>query len=129
MFRSKVLSLSFILITLVSACARRQTVDQAPELNLDLAVIPSPPSTGPTLLQIQITDPDGEPPGNFNLSIRGDMSHAGMEPVIVEDARGEAGIYAIPFEWTMAGDWFVTITATLPDGRTLMRTLPVQVEP
>jgi hypothetical protein len=128
MSRSKFLSLSFILISLLSACARRQAVDQAPELLVDLTIIPSPPSPGATLLQIQITDPDGESPGNFDLSIRGDMSHAGMEPVIVEEARGESGIYAIPFKWTMAGDWFVTITATLPDGRLLLRTIPVQVD-
>jgi hypothetical protein len=57
------------------------------------------------------------------------MSHAGMTPVIVERANGEAGTYAVPFEWTMAGDWIVTISATLPDGRSLVRTLPVRVEP
>jgi hypothetical protein len=78
---------------------------------------------------IKIDDSANEQIANFPIDVRGDMSHAGMTPVLVTAAKGEAGIYAVPFEWTMAGDWFITITGTLPDGRTLIRTLPVQVNP
>jgi hypothetical protein len=129
MSRLKLLSILLLLSLLLPACGRRESVDEAPELMVELEVIPSPPNPGPTLLMIQILDERGGEIEEFTLDVRGDMSHAGMTPVIVERANGRAGTYAVPFEWTMAGDWFVTITATLPDGRSLVRTLPVRVEP
>lgn len=131
MSRFRILSL-LLLILLSSSftgCARREAVDEAPELEVILEVVPAPASTGPSTLLIQISKgPQGEV-GEFLIDVRGDMSHAGMTPVIVTGARGESGSYAIPFEWTMAGDWYITITATLPDGRRLLRTLPIQVRP
>lgn len=88
-----------------------------------------PPSPGPALLMIQIVDENGVGMGELVLNIRGDMSHAGMAPVIVDEVAGEAGSFAVPFEWTMAGDWLVNIRATLQDGRMLIRTFPVRVDP
>jgi hypothetical protein len=78
---------------------------------------------------IMIVGEEGAEIGDFTIDVRGDMSHAGMTPEIVTEAKGELGTYAVPFEWTMAGDWIITISAKLPDGRNLIRTLPVQVEP
>src|SRR5690606_9910804 len=52
------------------------------------------------------------------VELRGDMSHAGMQPVIVEAVESEPGVYrAEDFAFTMAGDWFVTTTVTTTDGR------------
>ncbi len=129
MSRSGILRSLILIVLLLSACSRRETLDQAPEVIVEMEVIPSPPSVGPSLLMITITRPDGDPIEDFNLDARGDMSHAGMTPVIVEQVAGEAGIFAIPFEWTMAGDWIVTLSASLPDGRSLLRTIPVEVGP
>jgi copper(I)-binding protein len=44
------------------------------------------------------------------------MTHAGMQPVLRTIESGEDGLYQTDFEWTMAGDWIVTINATLADG-------------
>ena len=52
------------------------------------------------------------------VQVRGDMSHAGMVPVLRTALPGDAGAYTAPFEWTMAGDWVLTVEFTLADGRT-----------
>ena len=128
MSRFRLLSTLFFFLLVLPGCGRRVSVDEAPELYVEIEIIPSPPNTGPTLLMIKVTGEQGSDIGDFTIDVRGDMSHAGMTPVIVTEAKGELGTYAVPFEWTMAGDWILTITAKLPDGRNLIRTLPVQVE-
>jgi hypothetical protein len=70
-------------------------------------------AVGPTSLSLQILLPDSQTPvTNLNLSIKGDMTHPGMVPVVRQLAGGdEAGVYTVPWEWTMSGDWVVTVTA------------------
>jgi len=55
------------------------------------------------------------------------MSHAGMQPMLADAAETAAGVYKAAWVWTMSGDWFVTATAKLPDGRTLMRRFDLTV--
>jgi len=56
------------------------------------------------------------------------MSHAGMVPV-VDTAQAEGpGSYGISdFRFTMAGDWILTLRATLPDGRWVRVERPTKV--
>ena len=129
MCRFKRLRIAFLLGLVLTGCGRQTPIDEAPELRVEMDVLPSPANTGQTLLMIQITDAQGHAPGDFTIDVRGDMSHAGMAPVIVSQVEGEDGIFAVPFEWTMAGDWFVSISARLPDGRVLLRILPSHVKP
>jgi hypothetical protein len=51
-----------------------------------------------------------------------------MKPVLAEVGDGEGGKYETPFEWTMGGDWIVTVTATLPDGRTAQQQFTYTVQ-
>ena len=51
------------------------------------------------------------------VEVTGDMTHAGMVPVITEASESEPGLYrADDFEFTMAGDWIITAEVELPDG-------------
>jgi hypothetical protein len=75
-----------------------------------------------------VTGADGTPIDGARLNIKGDMTHAGMQPVLAETKGGEQGRYETPFEWTMGGDWIVTVTAALPDGRTTARQFTYTVE-
>jgi hypothetical protein len=82
-----------------------------------LAPIPFPPIIGESRLVIQIADNMGNPIDDAQMAIRGSMSHAGMIPVLAElEGGGKDGVYDVPFEWTMAGDWIVTVDVQLPDG-------------
>lgn len=120
---------SLLLVGLMFAAAcRRSTIDAAPEVQVTLATDPAPPLVGPARLRVTITNGDGRPfDGATPVTLRGDMNHAGMVPVIREaTGRGE-GVYTADFEWTMAGDWTVTVEATLPDGRVKTSVFPFTV--
>jgi hypothetical protein len=49
------------------------------------------------------------------------MSHAGMVPVFAEARETESGRYQSGMELSMAGDWFILVHATLPEGRKIDR--------
>lgn len=53
------------------------------------------------------------------VQVTGDMTHAGMEPVISEAVQLEPGLYETQdFSFTMSGDWFITADVTLASGET-----------
>ena len=51
--------------------------------------------------------------------LEGNMSHAGMVPVFAEATEIGPGRYRAIMELSMAGDWFVQVHLSLPDGRKL----------
>jgi hypothetical protein len=125
------LALAALIMVSLTGCqraSRQEAVDQAPEITVALISDPDPALVGPASLSLQLTDANGAPVENAAaISLKGDMSHAGMQPVLAEASGGAGGVYEAQWVWTMAGDWFVTVTATLPDGRTLMRRFDLTV--
>jgi hypothetical protein len=103
---------------LVSGGCRGEGAPSSPDLVLDLAISPTPPMVGPAQFVASLQDTTGAPLQGATVVIRGDMTHAGMAPVM-DTARaigpGRYGIQA--FVFTMAGDWILTVEASLPDGR------------
>jgi hypothetical protein len=77
---------------------------------------------------VALADAAGIGIAGAELELKGDMTHAGMVPVVVTVSEGDAGHYTTAFEWTMAGDWIVTVQAALPDGRVARRQFEVTVE-
>ena len=122
--------LALLLASALAACTRNsRPADEAPEVVMELTLDPDPPLFGRTSkLTIVLRDGDGAPIDHAFLSIKGDMTHAGMVPVIVETDSSQDGVYTTRFDWSMSGDWIVTITAELPDGRTVVRTFQLVVE-
>lgn len=106
-----------LLLLLGIGCARASQQDDSADVQITMTAIPFPPHIGESRLVIQVADEMGSPIDDAHLSVKGDMTHAGMTPVLAEvDGGGKAGVYTIPFEWTMAGDWVVTVDLQLPDG-------------
>jgi len=66
---------------------------------------------------VTIADADGQPVTGAKVELEGDMSHAGMVPVPAQATEMAAGRYVSSLDFTMAGDWIVTVRATLADGR------------
>jgi hypothetical protein len=124
----RIIIVTFVL--LVAGCGRIQTNPPAegPDLSVDFSVEPADPAVGPTQLRITLTDDNGQPVDDATLNIEGNMTHAGMTPVFAQTSGGEDGQYLVPFEWTMGGDWIVTVEMTLADGRVVTRQFPVVVE-
>jgi hypothetical protein len=125
----RLITLALLLSLALVGCGRiSQMGDQAADVNVLLTINPDPPGIGPTHLTVSITGADGTPIDGARLQIKGDMTHAGMQPVLAEIEGGAGGTYETPFEWTMGGDWIVTVTATLPDGRTTARQFAYTVD-
>lgn len=76
----------------------------------------NPAVLGGATIIITLTDADGLPITDATVDVVGDMTHAGMMPISGKGTHGENGQYIVPLEWTMAGDWIVTVTVTLADG-------------
>ncbi len=115
-------TLSFIgilivtVLVLVGCRESQQTEDSGDaDVTIDVAFEPDPPTTGESTLLITLTDADGDAINDASVAVRGDMNHAGMVPVNAEAGNASDGVYSIPFEWTMGGDWILTVTATLAD--------------
>jgi hypothetical protein len=106
-----------LFLLLGSGCARVSQQADSADVQITMTAIPFPPHIGESRLVIQVADMMDNPIDNAHLSIKGDMTHAGMVPIVAEvDRGGENGVYTIPIEWTMAGDWVVTVDLELPDG-------------
>ncbi|MFN8560534.1 MAG: FixH family protein [Anaerolineae bacterium] len=113
--------ISILLIVLALAAGCQPPATPTPERSaqaaqtIDLVVDPSPPAVGDASLIVTVTR-DSAPLADAPVSVRGDMNHAGMRPVLGDATTAADGTATIPFNWTMGGDWVVTVTVTLPDG-------------
>ncbi|MCB0200905.1 MAG: FixH family protein [Caldilineae bacterium] len=137
MTSKKQLRRSFILLILalglaltLSACQRAsQQIDTGASsgIAMTLAVNPDPATVGQAQVTVTINDASGQPVSGAAVAIKGDMSHAGMMPVLADATEDGAGVYRTDLEWTMAGDWIVTVTATLADGQTVEQQFDLSV--
>ena len=64
---------------------------------------------------VRLSDAAGEPIDDATLTLRGDMTHAGMVPLLAAAGGGENGLYRVPVAWSMSGEWVLTVEAALPD--------------
>lgn len=94
-----------------SGTAAGDPVSVAIELPDDIAV-------GPASVVVRV-DRDGVGVEGAEVEVTGDMTHAGMVPVVGAAAETSPGVYrADDMVFDMAGDWIVTADVTLPDGST-----------
>ncbi len=68
---------------------------------------------------VEVTVRDGDAPvSGATVAVQGDMTHAGMAPVIADAPEAEPGLYRTgEFAFSMAGDWVVTAEVETADGR------------
>jgi len=114
-------------LVLFAACRQESTPAAQAELDITLTVEPAEAAVGEAELLIRVRDAGGEPVTPAQVDVRGDMSHAGMVPVLRNDVQGADGEYRVPFEWTMAGDWTVEVTLTFADESSVSKTFELGV--
>lgn len=115
----------YILVLALAVACRQQTLS-VENINIDVTVTDS--LVGETTLIVAVTDSDGnaiENPGT--LSIRGDMDHAGMVPVLRDVSESDNGVFTVPFEWTMGGAWTLEVTLTLENGEVATETFNYEI--
>lgn len=122
------LLLYVLIVAVVAACRPAEPVTTLDGINIALEMQPAAPGVGEATAVVTLTDRSNQPISGATIVLRGDMTHAGMQPVLRETSTDAAGVYTLPFEWTMGGDWFVDVTVTLPDGTTATRTFDFRVE-
>lgn len=124
--------LSLIVVLSLAACrqSQQQAQNDASTVTIELHASPEPPTTGDTTLLITLTDKDSKSIRAARLEVRGDMTHAGMQPVstIVDADADPDGVYYVPFQWTMSGDWVISVNVTLANGETYKKTFDLTVK-
>jgi len=78
------------------------------------------------VITLVVADAEGQAINGARVNLEGDMTHAGMGPVIAEAKEMGAGRYQAPFEFSMDGDWVVLVHITLPSGQTVERQFEVR---
>ncbi|MBP6015312.1 MAG: FixH family protein [Candidatus Promineofilum sp.] len=106
---------------LVAGCRRSAGTPPDDTIRISFVKPVFPPPSGSGQLTFRLSDENEEPIDSATLQIRGDMSHAGMTPLLAAAEGGQEGVYRVPIEWTMSGDWIVTVEAMLSDGRQATR--------
>lgn len=94
---------------------------------MGLQITPHPHTVGPAEVTVELKDANDAPIENATIQVEGNMSHAGMVPVISEAHAIGSGRYVTrDFEFTMGGDWFIIVTATLPNGERISQQFDVK---
>ena len=106
-------------VCLVLAQACRYQSEQVPDLTFTHEIFPQPPRVGPTTITLRLADASGKPVIGADVEMEGNMSHAGMTPVLAHANETEPGRYSSTIELSMAGDWYFVVHITLADGRKL----------
>ncbi|MCB9419717.1 MAG: FixH family protein [Ardenticatenaceae bacterium] len=116
--RTEKVTLAIVVLIIAAGCQRNSQVDSKTAVQIQL-VSPIFPSllVERQQLIIRVLDLDDKPIEDAHLQVKGDMTHAGMVPLVAEMTSEGDGLYAAPFNWTMAGDWVLTVSATLRDGQ------------
>jgi copper(I)-binding protein len=115
--KSSILLILLVPLLVLAAC-RQTTEPSIDNLTIEVAVNPDPPAVGDATLSVTLTDRDNKPINDATVNVTGNMSHAGMVPVIAESSEGVEAVYEMPFQWTMGGDWVLTVEVTLANGET-----------
>ena len=117
-----------LLLSMVSAffltlfmCACNRTPDDAAAAGLYVTLSPAVEGIQGDHLIVEIVDDQGMPITDVTVSLEGNMTHAGMVPVLTESVwdgadGSEDGVYRIPFEFSMLGDWIISVKIENRDG-------------
>jgi hypothetical protein len=115
--------LLLLLCLTFSGC--RQAGRDLSDIGVNLTLNPNPPQVGQVMVSLTLSETDGQPISGAKVELEGNMTHAGMAPVISQAQEVGPGQYEAPLDFNMAGDWFILVRAVLPDGRKLERQVDV----
>ncbi|MCB9139059.1 MAG: FixH family protein [Caldilineaceae bacterium] len=118
-----------LLMLLPAACGRVDNSAAASGLQVTLTTEQGYPGEA---LVVAVADEAGRPVTDMTVSVEGNMNHAGMVPVLTPSVLDEAdgakdGRYTVPFQFTMLGDWIITVKLSPRDGETLTQDVDVSV--
>jgi len=104
------------IVLLAIACSRSAAKSSASVT--DKEVSPNPARVGPVAVSFHLSHAT-QPVSGAQVSLEGDMTHAGMAPVFADAHEVAPGQYQGNLTLNMPGDWVLLLHITLPDGRKL----------
>jgi hypothetical protein len=96
------------------------------DVRVDLELEPNPPVVGNADITVTLTDAEGKLVEGVDVSVEGNMNHAGMKPTFAELNEVAPGRYSGRLSFTMGGDWFVLVTAKRGGGMIVERKIDVR---
>ena len=125
----RLLILALLLFTglATAGCSRVSQEAQHNQLQIELIEPLFPPAIGKDTRNIRVFDEKDNPINDATIAVKADMTHAGMVAVLGNATEGDKGLYKVPFEWSMGGDWVIIVQATLPDGTVAEETFPLTI--
>ena len=89
-------------------------------------ITPQPARVGAATVSLNLTDAGAKPVTGARVTLEGDMSHPGMEPVFGNTDETQPGRYQGHLQLTMPGDWVVLAHITLANGEKIERQADVR---
>ena len=98
------------------ACDPPSEGDADPRRPIAVALLERPARVGPAVVEVR-PQLDGAAVAGATVRVVGDMTHAGMVPVVADATDVGGGTYRTnDFLFDMAGDWVLSVDVTYPDG-------------
>jgi len=121
-------ALAVVSLTLLLAACRPPAERADPARPVEVVLLTTPARVGPAAVEVRLTV-DGNPARGATIGLVGDMTHAGMVPVVAPSVvELGGGIYRSEgFAFDMAGDWVITAEVRYADGVTRQGSLSVSV--
>jgi hypothetical protein len=83
-----------------------------------VTLLTTPARVGPAAIEVRL-ESDGQPGHGASVRVVGDMTHAGMVPVVAAPSTSAAAVYRTEgFAFDMVGDWVITAEVRYPDAVT-----------
>lgn len=123
MFRMLTYVVAMVLaVFALAGCRESAKKDDETASDVQIELQTESTAIGDTVLLVTLKNADGSLITDAVVTVKGDMGHAGMVPVLgAADRADDNGVYRMPFEWTMGGEWVVTVSAVLADEKTVTK--------
>lgn len=115
-FNSRLLGTVLIVLVIswaITGCGKAE--EKKTDIQLSWEIEPHPPKVGVATVTVVLQDSTGGPVEGAQVTLEGNMSHPGMQPVMAQATETEPGRYSAEMELGMAGDWFILVSSTLKD--------------
>ncbi len=97
-------------------------------LSIEVSGVSGALPVGETALEVTVRDGAGLVVQGASVQARGDMTHPGMTPIFGIGEETAPGIYRVPLNLNMGGDWVITIDVTSANGLSATQQVNLQVE-
>lgn len=119
--------LVLLLLFTIAGCRESAQETETPD-DYQMTLDVESDSVGETTLLVTLLNAESEPVNDAVIDVKGDMNHAGMVPVLGSSENApEHGVYRVPFNWTMGGEWILVVTASLPDDTTFSEEFNINI--